>query len=48
MSRQSYIQLTEVKPTFKELKNDLAVRPIFRQKDECIEAHLFVVGPGLD
>ena len=39
---QFYIQLTEVEQAFKELKNDLAVRPIFHQKDERIEAHIFV------
>ena len=37
-----YIQLTEVEQAFKELKSDLAVRPIWHQKDERIEAHLFV------
>ena len=39
---QFYIQLTEVEQAFKELKNDLAVRPVFHQKDERIEAHIFV------
>ena len=39
---QFYIQLTEVEQAFKELKNDLAIRPIFHQKDERIEAHIFV------
>ena len=37
-----YIQLTEIEQAFKELKNDLAVRPIFHQTDERIEAHIFV------
>jgi transposase len=37
-----YIQLTEVEQAFKELKSDLAVRPIWHQKDERIEAHIFV------
>ena len=37
-----YIQLTEVEQAFKELKNDLAVRPVHHQKDERIEAHIFV------
>lgn len=37
-----YIQLTEIEQAFKELKGDLAVRPIFHQKDERIEAHIFV------
>jgi hypothetical protein len=37
-----YIQLTEVEQAFKELKNDLGVRPIYHQCDERIEAHIFV------
>ncbi len=37
-----YIQLTEVEQAFKELKSDLAVRPIFHQRDDRIDAHLFV------
>ena len=34
-----YIQLTEVEQAFKELKNDLSVRPIHHQLDRRIEAH---------
>jgi transposase len=37
-----YIQLTEVEQAFKELKNDLSVRPIYHQLDRRIEAHIFV------
>ena len=37
-----YIQLTEVEQAFKELKSDLSVRPIYHQKDQRIEAHIFV------
>jgi transposase len=37
-----YIQLTEVEQAFKELKHDLAVRPIFHRNAERIEAHIFV------
>jgi transposase len=37
-----YIQLTEVEQAFKELKNDLAVRPIYHQNESRIEAHIFV------
>jgi transposase len=37
-----YIQLTEVEQAFKELKGDLAIRPIYHQLDERIEAHIFV------
>jgi transposase len=37
-----YIQLTEVEQAFKELKSDLAVRPIFHRNEQRIEAHIFV------
>ena len=39
---QFYIQLVEVEQAFKELKGDLAIRPIYHQTDERIEAHIFV------
>ncbi len=37
-----YIQLTEIEQAFKELKGDLAIRPIHHQLDRRIEAHIFV------
>jgi len=37
-----YIVLTEVEQAFKEIKHDLSIRPIYHQKDERIEAHIFV------
>lgn len=37
-----YLQLTEVEQAFKELKGDLALRPIHHQLASRIEAHLFV------
>jgi transposase len=37
-----YTQLTEVEQAFKELKGDLAIRPIYHQTDARIEAHIFV------
>jgi len=37
-----YIQLVEVEQAFKTLKMDLSLRPIHHQKDERIEAHIFV------
>ncbi len=37
-----YIQLTEIEQAFKELKGDLAIRPIYHQHDHRIEAHIFV------
>jgi transposase len=39
---KQYIVLTEVEQAFKELKNDLDIRPIYHQKDDRIEAHIFV------
>jgi hypothetical protein len=37
-----YLQLSEVEAAFKDLKGDLAIRPIFHQNPERIEAHIFV------
>jgi len=39
---QFYIQLTQVEAAFKDLKDDLALRPIFHPLEERIEAHIFV------
>ncbi len=39
---QFYLQLTEVEQAFKELKGDLSIRPIHHQRDERIEAHIFI------
>jgi hypothetical protein len=39
---QYYIQLVAVEEAFKNLKGDLAIRPIFHQDEERIEAHIFV------
>jgi transposase len=38
---QFYIQLTEVEAAFKNLKDDLALRPIHHQLEHRIEAHIF-------
>lgn len=37
-----YMQLTAVEESFRTLKGDLGLRPIYHQKPERIEAHLFV------
>jgi hypothetical protein len=37
-----YMRLVEVEQAFKTLKMDLSLRPIHHQKDERIEAHIFV------
>jgi transposase len=39
---QFYIQLTEIEAAFKNLKDDLELRPIYHQRIERIEAHIFV------
>ena len=39
---QFYLQLVEVEAAFKNLKDDLSLRPIFHQKESRIEAHIFV------
>ena len=37
-----HIQVTEIEQAFQERKSDLAIRPIYHQRDERIEAHIFV------
>jgi transposase len=37
-----YIQLTQVEAAFKDLKDDLSLRPIFHQLEKRIEAHVFI------
>lgn len=37
-----YTQLTQVEEAFKNLKGDLALRPVYHQKEDRIEAHIFV------
>jgi transposase len=39
---QFYTQLTEVEAAFKNLKDDLALRPIHHQLEHRIEAHIFI------
>ena len=39
---QFYIQRTQVEAAFKDLKDDLGLRPIFHQLEPRIEAHIFV------
>ena len=34
--------MVEVEQAFKELKNDLSIRPIYHQRDTRIEAHIFI------
>jgi transposase len=37
-----YTQLTQVEEAFKNLKGDLALRPVYHQREDRIEAHIFV------
>ena len=39
---QYYTQLVAVEQAFKNLKGDLAIRPIFHQEQRRIEAHIFI------
>ena len=39
---QYYTQLVAVEEAFKNLKGDLAIRPIFHQEERRVEAHIFV------
>jgi transposase len=37
-----YVQLTLIESAFKDLKDDLSLRPIFHQLEHRIEAHIFI------
>ena len=37
-----YIQLTQVEDAFKNIKGDLSLRPVYHQREDRIEAHIFV------
>jgi len=37
-----YLQLVSVEEAFKNLKGDLAIRPVFHQLEQRIEAHIFI------
>lgn len=39
---QYYIQLVAVEEAFRNLKGDLAIRPVFHQDEKRIEAHIFI------
>ena len=39
---QYYTQLVAVEEAFKNLKGDLAIRPIFHQDERRVEAHIFI------
>ena len=37
-----YLQLTRIEEAFRNLKGDLAIRPIYHQREVRIEAHIFI------
>ena len=39
---EMYLRLAEIEAAFRDLKGDLQIRPVFHQKEERIEAHIFV------
>jgi transposase len=39
---ERYLLLTEIEGAFKSLKDDLSIRPVYHQKEERIDAHIFV------
>ncbi len=39
---QYYTQLVAIEEAFKNLKGDLAIRPIFHQEERRVEAHIFI------
>ncbi len=39
---RTYWRLTEIERTFRVMKSDLGLRPIYHSKDERIEGHLFI------
>jgi len=43
---KKYIQLTEAESAFRALKSELAIRPIFHQKEHRVKAHILVAFLG--
>jgi len=41
-----YMQLTETEASFRALKSELAVRPLFHQKEPRVKAHVMVAFLG--
>ena len=39
---KTYTMLTEVEATFKSLKTDFGLRPVYHQKEDRVSAHLFI------
>jgi transposase len=43
---KKYVQLTEAEAAFRALKSELAIRPIFHQKEQRVKAHIMVAFLG--
>ena len=39
---QTYVMLTDVEAAFRSMKTELGMRPVFHQKTERVDAHLFI------
>lgn len=39
---QTYLMLTEIEATFRSLKTELGLRPVYHQKEERVTGHLFI------
>src|SRR5215471_8549838 len=37
-----YVQLTQIEAVFRSLKSELGIRPIYHQKEDRIDAHIFI------
>ena len=38
----TYIMLTDIEATFRSLKTELGLRPVYHQKEERVTGHLFI------
>jgi hypothetical protein len=41
-----YMQLTEAEASFRALKSELSIRPLFHQRESRVKAHVLVAFPG--
>jgi transposase len=39
---KTYVMLTEIESTFRSLKTDFGLRPVYHQKEDRVSAHLFI------
>lgn len=37
-----YVMLTDVESAFRSMKTELGMRPVYLQKPECVDSHLFI------